>query len=111
MLRGRSVRGWQMHTAEIVGKPDFYFSKWRIAVFVDGCFWHACPKCFQAPQQNRQFWMEKILRNKRRDRSVTRALRRDGITIIRLWEHDIEERSARLSKILVTLRRRRPTQP
>jgi DNA mismatch endonuclease, patch repair protein len=72
-------------------------------VFVDGCFWHGCPKCFQAPRQNASYWAAKIGGNRRRDRRVTRALRHEGIKVIRLWEHDLEKRTRKVLKVLEVL--------
>jgi DNA mismatch endonuclease (patch repair protein) len=103
LLRRFGVSGWTLHSPEVAGKPDFYFSKRRIAVFVDGCFWHGCPRCFQAPRQNRSFWTAKIERNRKRDRKVTRALHREGIKVIRLWEHDLERRTSRIRRALGVL--------
>ena len=103
-LRCKRFRGWTVHSKEVVGRPDFYFRMRRVAVFVDGCFWHGCPKCYQAPRQNAEFWARKIGRNRKRDRAVGRLLRRDGIRVIRLWEHDVEARTRRFAKVLETLR-------
>jgi DNA mismatch endonuclease (patch repair protein) len=103
LLRRFHVSGWTLHSADVAGKPDFYFTKRRIAVFLDGCFWHGCPRCFQAPRQNASFWKAKIERNRKRDRKVTRTLRREGIRVIRLWEHDLERRTSRIRKVLEVL--------
>jgi|SRR5208337_5265574 len=103
LLRRFRVSGWTLHCPDVVGKPDFYFVKRRIAVFVDGCFWHGCPRCFQAPRQNGSFWKAKIERNRKRDRKVTRTLRREDIRVIRLWEHDLERRTSRIQKVLEVL--------
>ncbi len=67
-------------------RPDFVFRAQRVAVFVDGCFWHGCPTHGTRPRQNRKFWDEKIARNRQRDRLVTRQLRKQGWTVLRLWE-------------------------
>jgi DNA mismatch endonuclease, patch repair protein len=103
LLRRARVSGWKLHSLEVTGKPDFYFPTRRVAIFVDGCFWHGCPRCFQAPQQNALFWAEKIERNRKRDRKVTRSLRGEGIKVIRLWEHDLQSRTWRLRKALKLL--------
>ena len=68
---------------------DFVFPKLRVAVFVDGCFWHACPKHGTRPAGNRAFWRAKLVRNAERDREVTRALRKAGWSVLRVWEHDL----------------------
>ena len=106
LLRCARLRGWTLHSTEVVGKPDFYFRESRIAVFVDGCFWHGCPKCFRAPRQNASFWALKIGRNRKRDRTVGRLLRRDGVHVIRIWEHDVKARTHRIDRVLKTLRDR-----
>jgi len=76
---------------KIYGKPDFANKKEKIAVFVDGCFWHKCPKCFKAPKTNKKFWDEKIEKNTGRDKKVTKHLRKDGWRVIRIWEHDLRK--------------------
>lgn len=77
LLRANRITGWRRHYP-IEGKPDFAFPKQKVAVFVDGCFWHGCPKCFRMPKTNRKFWEDKIYANKRRDTAVRRALRQRG---------------------------------
>ena len=73
----------------IYGNPDFANRKEKVAIFIDGCFWHGCRKHFKPPTSNEEFWRKKIERNIRRDREVTRSLRRDGWRVIRVWEHDL----------------------
>ena len=70
-------------------RPDFIFLKSRTAVFVDGCFWHGCPKHATKPKNNRAFWHRKLSANKTRDRLVTRALRRANWRVLRIWEHTL----------------------
>src|SRR4051812_1613849 len=72
LLRASGLCGWRRHT-QLPGKPDFVFSKQRLAIFIDGCFWHACPKHFRMPQSNSNYWIKKIARNKERDRAVTKT--------------------------------------
>jgi G:T-mismatch repair DNA endonuclease (very short patch repair protein) len=67
-------------------------SGFRVAVFVDGCFWHGCPKHSTVPRGNRPFWEKKLAANKARDRLVTRTLRRAGWRVVRIWEHDLAKR-------------------
>lgn len=102
-LRCARLRGWTLHHGGVVGRPDFFFLEKQVAVFVDGCFWHGCPKCFQAPRQNASFWARKIAANRHRDRTVDRTLRRQGIRVVRVWEHDIEHRTPKLRKVLELL--------
>ena len=73
----------------LFGKPDFTFRRERVAVFVDGCFWHGCPRHGTMPAGNRAFWQAKLARNAERDRAVTRALRKAGWKVLRIWEHDL----------------------
>jgi len=67
-------------------RPDFVFKKLRTVIFVDGCFWHGCPKHATKPKHNREFWRRKLSANKTRDALVTRKLRRAGWRVLRLWE-------------------------
>jgi DNA mismatch endonuclease, patch repair protein len=76
-------------TNKLPGKPDIIFPQLKIAVFVDGCFWHRCPECYKQPENNYLFWEEKISSNVRRDRLVNEKLSRDGWKVIRFWEHEI----------------------
>lgn len=85
LLRGDGISGWRRHLP-IPGRPDFAFRKQKVAVFVDGCFWHGCPKCFRLPKQNRAFWKSKIERNRKRDLLVNGRLRRLGWKVIRIRE-------------------------
>lgn len=78
-------------------RPDFVFPKLRLAVFVDGCFWHGCPLHETKPRHNAAFWRAKFASNKARDRLVTRTLRQNGWRVLRIWEHDLaRKREARL---------------
>jgi DNA mismatch endonuclease (patch repair protein) len=86
------ISGWRMHPAEIAGKPDFVFLKKKIAIFVDGCFWHGCRACRNIPRSNRSFWESKIEKNKRRDRKISRRLKKSGWQVLRFWEHDLKKR-------------------
>jgi DNA mismatch endonuclease (patch repair protein) len=76
--------------AGLPGSPDIVFRGARLAIFVDGCFWHGCPKHYTAPRANAGFWTAKIERNRARDRRVDRELVADGWYVLRLWEHEIE---------------------
>ncbi len=91
IFKGQGVTGWRRHL-KLPGKPDFTFRKERLTVFVDGCFWHGCPKCYRAPKGNRKFWEAKITRNRKRDREVNRELRKGGWRILRIAEHSLKKR-------------------
>ena len=88
LFRAHGITGWRRGVA-LMGKPDFVFRRERVCVFVDGCFWHACPRHGTRPAGNRAFWKAKLDRNTARDRAVTRALRKAGWTVLRIWEHDL----------------------
>src|SRR5687768_11790736 len=88
IFREKRIRGWRRHF-KIEGKPDFVFPRRKVAVFVDGCFWHSCPKHGRQPQSNGEFWNAKFARNKTRDRLVTLALKRKGWIVVRIWEHNL----------------------
>jgi DNA mismatch endonuclease (patch repair protein) len=74
--------------------PDFVFSRHRLAVYVDGCFWHACPRHSSVPTHNSRFWCTKLASNRARDARVSAALRRAGWTVIRIWEHSVKGQPA-----------------
>ena len=75
----------------IAGKPDIVFVREKIAVFVDGCFWHCCPKHSSVPKNNALFWQQKLHRNLERDVEVNGRLRAEGWTVIRVWEHSLRD--------------------
>ena len=90
LFRKYGIKGWRRNQP-VFGKPDFVFWNARVAVFVDGCFWHACPKHFTVPVGNRTFWKKKLTANKRRDAMVNRTLRRTDWRVIRVWEHELKK--------------------
>lgn len=80
-----------------VVRPDIVFTRARVAVFVDGCFWHRCPLHGNMPRANGDYWRPKLERNVARDRIVDRALAEEGWTVVRAWEHEpVEEASVRV---------------
>ncbi len=93
LLRRAHVNGWRRHQP-VFGKPDFVFREARVAVLVDGCFWHGCPKHCNTPMGNRAFWKKKLAANKARDRRVNHVLRKDGWCVVRIWAHDLAKRPA-----------------
>ena len=104
LLRRHGITGWRRNQ-KVFGRPDFIFRRSRLALFVDGCFWHGCPKHYKIPAGNRAFWKKKFAANKARDRRVNRELRRLGWHVVRIWEHDLAKRPAFcLRRISTTLR-------
>jgi len=96
MLRQRGLR-FAPDCAPIASlnrKADMVFRRLKVAVFVDGCFWHGCPDHVTWPRNNSAWWRRKIQRNVERDRDTNRRLRAAGWTVIRIWEHQVSERSA-----------------
>ena len=91
LLRASKVSGFKKHPKGVVGKPDIYFPQEKVAVFVDGCFWHGCKECFQMPKTHRKFWREKIKSNIHRDRTVNTQLRSQDIKVIRIWDHELKK--------------------
>ena len=116
LLRANHITGWRRHSlvrvtvegrkSRVEGKafpgsrrsslvsrlsvrPDFVFRQVRLALFVDGCFWHGCPRHATKPANNRAFWKKKLAGNKKRDRRVNRTLRRAGWKVVRIWEHEL----------------------
>ena len=89
---------------DIFGKPDFVFRRKRVAVFVDSDFWHGHKKRCIMPKSNCVYWVQKIKRNKQRDKSVSRELRKEGWNVIRLWEKDINRNLVKsMNKIIEAL--------
>jgi DNA mismatch endonuclease, patch repair protein len=88
VFRKYRIRGWRRRS-RIFGNPDFIFPTARLAVFVDGCFWHGCPIHKSLPEANRAFWKRKLDRNRTRDREVRRQLRDRGWHILRIWQHEL----------------------
>jgi DNA mismatch endonuclease (patch repair protein) len=88
LLRRHGITGWRRNQP-VFGKPDFVFRKLKFAAFVDGCFWHGCPKHETKPKNNRAFWRRKFSANKKRDVLVTRTLRKAGWRVLRIWEHEL----------------------
>lgn len=82
------IKNYRVHP-KIFGSPDIYFPKLRVAIFVDGCFWHGCQKCYSPPSTNKKFWSKKIKINTSRDKEVNRELKKIGVCVLRVWEHDI----------------------
>ncbi len=98
IFREFGINGWRRHQP-VFGKPDFVFRQQRVAIFVDGCFWHGCPKHATIPATRRVFWLAKFARNKARDRLVTRTLRRNGWRVVRIWEHELRKPVRVLTRI------------
>ncbi len=103
LMLSRGIVGWRRNQT-VFGSPDFAFRASRLAIFVDGCFWHGCPKHCVTPASNRPFWKKKLAVNKARDRRVNRTLRKKGWRVVRIWQHDLAKRpdwcAARIKRAL-----------
>ncbi len=102
ILRSHGLSEWHRHQP-LPGCPDFIFRSERVAVFIDGCFWHGCPRHGRSPDSNQAYWLPKLKRNKEHDRRATRELRAAGWAVLRFWEHDLKDGARvvrRLSKAL-----------
>jgi len=90
LLSKNKVRGYKLQY-KIFGKPDLVFPKNRLAVFIDGCFWHKCPLCFVKPASRIEFLKEKIRNNLKRDKEVNKLLAKNGWKVLRIWEHELKK--------------------
>jgi DNA mismatch endonuclease, patch repair protein len=87
-------------------RPDIVFTRAKLAVFVDGCFWHGCPEHGTRPRQNQGYWDAKLSRNRDRDHLYNRVLEHGGWSVIRFWEHESPEESAQTIFRLLKSQRR-----
>jgi DNA mismatch endonuclease (patch repair protein) len=104
-LMRAGIKGWQLHPDHLLGKPDVYFPKHGLAIFVDGCFWHFCPRCGHIPRTRQPFWKAKIERNRQRDQRTRRSLTRTGINVIRIWEHELRS-EANTARVINKIRKK-----
>ncbi len=83
---------------ELNFKPDIVMVSRKVCIFVDGCFWHRCPKCYKEPKSNRKYWIPKIQHNVERDKRQNSYLKKEGWKVIRIWEHEINENIIKVIK-------------
>lgn len=86
----KGIRSYRLNV-KLPGSPDITFPRVKVAIFVDGCFWHGCPLCYTEPETNSYFWRNKIIENQERDIRANKSLNEMGWTVIRVWEHEIEK--------------------
>jgi len=89
---------YRLHNKSVFGTPDISLKKRKIAIFVDGCFWHGCNRCYKEPKTNVEFWRNKIIQNKKRRIKVRRHLKKEGWRILEFWEHEINSDPVLVSK-------------
>lgn len=106
LLFKKGARGYRTHY-KLLGKPDIVFPSKKVVIFIDGCFWHKCPKCFIKPETRKEFWLEKINGNVKRDKEVNKFLNKDKWKVLRYWEHEIRKDVDKVSKKIIKELRRR----
>jgi len=101
LFKDFGIKGWRRNYP-LRGKPDFVFLKSRLAVFVDGCLWHGCKEHCRIPESNRDYWVSKIDKNKKRDKIINNELKEKKWTVIRVWEHELKKNNSKkkLRKII-----------
>lgn len=89
----------KMHP-KIDGCPDLLLTKTKTAVFLQGCFWHKCPKCYKAPKSKRKYWLPKIDTNAKRDKKNIKILKSKGFKVMKIWEHQVKKDFGKVIKRL-----------
>ncbi len=84
----RGLRGYRLDV-KLPGRPDIFFPKHKLCIFVDGCFWHGCPIHYKGVARNTEYWNPKIQGNVARDQAATKSLIAMGLTVMRFWDHEI----------------------
>lgn len=112
LRRALHADGWRFFVDRTVAgtrcRPDLSFPRLRVAVFVDGCFWHFCEVHTHLPRRNGDYWLDKLVGNRRRDSATTSRLQAAGWTVVRVWEHEtLDDAVQRVESELVMARRRR----
>ncbi len=98
-ISSAGIKGYRLHY-KLTGKPDIVFPKRKITIFIDGCFWRKCPRCFTKPATNKRFWKRKIESNVKRDKFVNAELGKRGWRILRIWEHEVRNEKIIKRKII-----------
>lgn len=98
-LKGNKIKHL-MHP-KIDGSPDILLKNTKTAVFLHGCFWHKCPKCYIKPKTNKKYWLPKIEKNVERDLKNNKILKRMGFKVVRIWEHDTKRNFKKVLKRLL----------
>lgn len=99
ILSERGIK-YRKNSSKYFGKPDIIIAPQKVVIFVDSCFWHGCKKHCRMPKSNRDYWIEKINRNKKRDGLVNAYYRKNHWLIIRIWEHNLENIDKYIDKII-----------
>lgn len=91
---------YSKNSSKYFGKPDIVLLKYKTVILIDSCFWHGCKKHCRIPTTRKKYWIEKIERNKKRDKEVSKYYKKQGWKILRVWEHEIKKRSEEITKLL-----------
>jgi len=100
ILLSKGLR-YRIHDKTVFGTPDISNKSRGFAVFIDGCFWHGCPRCYKEPKSNVSYWREKIIRNKKRRTIVKRNLRKDGWKVFEFWEHHVNSNPEKVTMKII----------
>lgn len=93
VLWNKGIKGYRLHWKKVPGRPDIAFIGKKVAIFVNGCYWHRCPSCkLPAPKTNKVFWKNKFKRNIERDKKKTEVLEKDGWKVLTVWECEIKNK-------------------
>ena len=92
---------YSKNSSKYFGKPDVVLLKHKTVIFIDSCFWHGCKKHCRIPSVRKKYWTEKIKRNKKRDKEVSKHYKKQGWKIFRVWEHDLTKKDFKFIKIKV----------
>lgn len=93
LFKEHGLTGWKRNYP-VKGKPDFVFLPQRVAIFVDGCFWHGCQDHCRIPSSNQGYWLAKINRNRERDIVTTASFQKRNWKVIRIWEHELTKKNS-----------------
>lgn len=98
-----NLKGYRIHR-RLPGRPDISYGRYRLAIFIDGCFWHGCPICkIPLPNSNKLYWHPKLRKNRIRDGITNRSLRRMGWQVVRFWEHEVKEKPSKCIEQIIRL--------
>lgn len=99
-LWAAGIRGYRIQGTHLPGRPDIVFPRAKVAVFVDGCFWHGCPRCYREPKTNKEYWRLKVRGNRERDQRAADGCAERGWQVLRIWEHELVERPAKVVSVI-----------
>lgn len=98
-LKGNKIKH-KMHP-NLTGNPDILLKETNTAVFLQGCFWHKCPKCYKEPKSRKEYWLPKIQNNVKRDRKNGKIIKEEGFNVLKIWEHEVKKDFSKvLDKVL-----------